>query len=137
MKPVNAALANEFHVWQRDALPRCVIQDLDAWAIVASDPESYEPAALFELKRSSAAPEAWRPYAADRANYASLDMLARRAGIPLFVVYWQKGRPIDDETLFRVTRFSDVVPEYHGRAAIVSAQTFAERFPYPLVELAP
>jgi hypothetical protein len=132
VKAVNRGLANEFHAWQRSALPGCVIQDIDAWAIIASDPDTYEPLALFELKRSFATPDQWSPYPEDRPNYASLATLASRAEIPFYVVYWQKGNPIEDETPFRVVMFTEVSPEYHGVAKIMSAAEFAERFPYPI-----
>jgi hypothetical protein len=132
VKDVNRGLANEFHEWQRRALPGCVIQDIDAWAIVASDPETYAPLALFELKRSSLPPAQWKPYDADRNNYASLQSLASRAGIPFFGVYWQKGAPIEGETWLRVWIFSQVVPEYHGKYNLLRAAEFARRFPYLL-----
>jgi hypothetical protein len=123
--------ANEFHVWQRRALSACVIQDLDAWAIVASDFD-YAPLALFELKRSHRSPLTWRPYPDDRRNYAALHALAERADIPFYVVYWQKGYEIDDDTMFSVFQFDQVVPEYHGRMIYLPASDFARKFPYPL-----
>lgn len=136
MKAINAeSSTHEFQRWGRSALPSSlVIQDVDAWAIVASDPESFEPLALFELKRSRIAPADWRPFPADRRNYASLQRLAELAGIPFVGVYWQAGSPITPTTLFRVFDFTEVAPEYRGRARLMRAGDFAARFPYPLGE---
>jgi len=132
MKKVTRRLSNEFHEWQRRALPGCVIQDLDAWALVASDPRSFAPHALYELKRSFLPPDEWRPWPEDCRNYAALYELAQRAGIPLFGVYFQEGSPIEAETPFRVWSFSQVMPEYRMHAEVMSAETFAARFPFPL-----
>lgn len=139
MKPVNAeSSTHEFQRWGRSALPaNLVIQDLDAWAIVASDPTSFEPLALFELKRSHIPAPGWRPFPADRRNYASLQRLADRACIPFVGVYWQAGKPIEPATLFRVFEFETVVPEYRGRARLMRADVFAERFPFPFGEPEP
>lgn len=131
MKAVNTGgLANEFHVWQRDNLTGCVIQDIDAWAIVASDADTYEPAALLELKRSYYHPADWMPYEADRPNYASLHALAVRAGIPFFTVYFQKGVEISDLTIFRISRYTTVYPDWRGRTTLITAQEFAATFPH-------
>lgn len=133
MKAVNApSSTHEFQTWGRSALPASlVLQDVDAWAIVASDPHEFEPLALFELKRSTIPASEWRPFPADRRNYAAMRRLAERAGIPFYGVYWQAGAPITSSTVFRVFEFSTVVPVYDGRAKLLSAGVFAERFPYP------
>lgn len=129
MKAVNDHVQHEFQEWGRTALPRTVvIQDLDSWALSISDGD-YHPVALIELKRSFIAPHAWRPYAADRPNYASLLNLARAASVPLFVVYYTKGTPIVDETRFHVFRLDAATPEYHGRRKVITARTFARMFP--------
>lgn len=134
MKALNNGAQHEFQEWGRKALPSsCVIQDLDSWAILVSD-RSYEPLALYELKRSWLLPSQWRPFPADRRNYASLQRLAELAGIPFYAVYFKKGHEIGDETLFHVFRFSEVVPEYRGRRSLMTARTFASRFPYPLAQ---
>lgn len=134
MKDVNRYTSNEFHDWQRVALPGLVIQDLDAWAIVASDPGTFAPLALFELKRSTIPAQAWSPFPDDRRNYASLQALADLAGIPFVGVYWQAGKPIGPSTLFRVFMFETVMPEYRGRARLMRADVFADRFPFPFGE---
>ena len=131
MKAVNRYTSNEFHDWQRRALPAgLVIQDLDAWAVSVSDEES-RPVALLELKRSSIDVEAWRPFEADRPNYAALLNLARAAGIPLFVVYFRKGVPIEDATPLHVFRLESADP-LRGRRRVLTAGEFAARFPLPI-----
>ena len=129
MKTVNRYTSNEFHDWQREHLPGIVIQDIDAWALVISEPTSYRPIALIELKRSTESPERWHPYANDRPNYASLVALARAAGIPLYIVYHQKNKAIEDDDLFHVFWLKGTRPDYHGRHRLVRAADFAHHFP--------
>lgn len=130
MKAVNATTANEFHDWQRAHLPRSIVmQDLDAWGIVASEGSTAEPTALIELKRSSFEPERWRPFEADRQNFVSMFELARRAAIPFYIVYFQKGVEIIDTTMLHVFLLTQVEPEYHGTRRLMTAAEFKQRFP--------
>lgn len=133
MKAINHSTANEFHDWQARALYAhgFRMQDLDAWAIAVTEPASYAPVALVELKRSFILPSEWFPFAADRAAYASLLALAEAAAIPLFVVYFVKGEPIRDDSLFHVFEITAAIPEYHGRRRLMRADAFAAAFPYP------
>lgn len=128
MKTVNRYTSNEFHDWQRENLPgQIVIQDIDAWALVVS---TSEPLALIELKRSSIPPEAWMPFAADQPNYVALLALARRANLPLWVVYFQMGQPITDDSVFALFELHEASPEYDGIRRLITAADFAKRFPY-------
>lgn len=130
MKAVNATTANEFHVWQRENLPSTIVmQDLDAWGVVASEGATAEPTALIELKRSSFEPERWRPFDADRRNFVSMFELARRAAIPFYIVYFQKGVEITDTTKLHVFLLTQVEPEYHGSRRLMTAAEFKQRFP--------
>jgi hypothetical protein len=96
VKAINEYASNEFHRWQRDNLPKTfIIQDVDAWLIV---PSTSQPLCLLELKRSSAHPEAWSPFAADNPNYLALLRLAERARLDLRVIYFQKGVEFQDDT---------------------------------------
>jgi hypothetical protein len=134
VKAVNAATANEFHVWQRANLPGSIVmQDLDAWGIVASDASTAEPTALLELKRSSFEPERWRPFEADRPNFSSMFELARRAEIPFYIVYFQKGVTITDTTKLHVFLLTQISPEYHGTRSLMTAAEFKRRFPRLIV----
>jgi hypothetical protein len=134
VKAVNAATANEFHVWQRANLPGSIVmQDLDAWGIVASDASTAEPTALLELKRSSFEPERWRPFEEDRPNFVSMFELARRAEIPFYIVYFQKGVSIEDDTMLHVFLLTQVEPEYHGTRRLLTAAEFKRRFPRLIV----
>jgi hypothetical protein len=127
-KAINRYTSNEFHDWQRRALPSsCVIQDLDAWAVEVAN-EDYLPVALIELKRSFIDVETWRPFDADRPNYAALLALAIAAGIPLFVVYFRKGIEIEDDTPLAVFRLESVRP-FSGFRKVMTGAEFAARFP--------
>lgn len=127
MKQVNVTTANEFHDWQRENLPReLVIQDIDSWAVVASEAHGFQARAILELKRSYMEPEQWEPFAADRNNYASLISLSRAAGIPFYVVYWKKGSPIRPETVFRLIEMTQAFPEYYGQHYLTTAEAFAD-----------
>jgi len=132
-KLINRYTSNEFHDWQKVTLPTSlVIQDLDAWALSVNDAtDDFRPVALLELKRSSIAPAAWRPFEEDRPNYAALLTLARAAGVPVYVVYFQMGQPIEDDSLFHVFHLTDAVPSFHGRRKLMRADEFAARFPHP------
>ena len=131
MKDVNRYTSNEFHDWQRANLPGAfVIQDVDAWALVVSDAQTYEPLALVELKRSSIDPTRWMPFDADRPNYAALLALATRAGLPLWVVYFQMGKPIQADSTLALFELHQAEPEYHGLRRYMQARDFAESFPY-------
>jgi len=131
VKAINGSVANEFHEWQRRALLNFCMLDLDGWAILVAEKTTPTPVALFELKRSFLPPDEWRPFAADRHCYESLAELARRARIPFYGVYFQKGQPIEDETPLRVWTFDAIAPEYVERAEVMTAAMFALRFPYP------
>lgn len=138
MKPVNVSTGHEYQRWGRRALPsNLIVQDLDSWAILHSDAESHAPVVLIELKRSSIPVQEWEPFDADRRNYAALLDLANRAGIPLLVLYYVKGREIEDTTPLKVYHLTEAVPEYHGTRRIMSAAAFAASFPYPLSSLRP
>jgi hypothetical protein len=129
VKPVNSHTSNEFHVWQRQRLAGIVggLVDIDAWALICADQED-EPRALIELKRSHLAPLRWMPYADDRPSYEILCKFARRAQVPLLVVYFQKGVPIEDETPFRVLRMTRARPDYvYLSDTVMPAEEFATR----------
>jgi hypothetical protein len=129
LKAVNRYTSNEFHDWQRRALPAgLVIQDIDAWAVAVATSD-YAPVALIELKRSHISVEAWRPFAADRPNLAALLSLAAAARVPLFIVYFQKDRAIDDDTPLAVFLLEAATPSYRGFRKVLSAREFAARFP--------
>lgn len=131
LKAVNHSTSSEWHDFARARLTRrFVIQDVDAWALAISDPRAdYRPVALIELKRSFIAVDTWRPFAADRNNYAALLELARCAGVPFFVVYFEKGVPIVDETPLAVFRLEAAVPEYRAYRKVMRGRDFAGRFP--------
>jgi len=138
VKPVTRYTSNEFHDWQRRALPsNVVIQDVDAWALAVSDPaDDYRPVALIELKRTSVAKlRDWRPFDADRRNFASLVALADAAVIPLYVVAFAAHVTITDETTLHVFRLDAADPAYCGRHGLMTARRFAEKFPYPISPL--
>lgn len=133
VKPINDRVQHEFQEWARRAIPPCVMQDIDAWAIVTSDPRSSAPIALMECKRSYLAVDDWTPYDDDRRNYAALDALAAAAGIPMFVVYWTKGVTINDDTPLRVFVFEQIEPTYRfHRDVVMPAGVFAKRWPNPV-----
>lgn len=134
MKEVNRYTSNEFHDWQRKRLPgHFVLQDLDTWVLVWADGSATaEPFALVELKRSYVAPSDWSPYEADKPNYLALFRLARKAGLPLWIIYFQKGKPIEDDTLFHIFLVEDIGegrPWIKCKEKVLSAKEFAESFP--------
>ena len=110
MKEVNRYLSNEFHDWQRVNLPgKFVIQDVDTWPLVISDStDNYNPICLIELKRSSYSPGTWTPFKADLPNYLAIFKLAQKAEIPLVTIYFQMGKPIDDDTEIAIFKINDV-----------------------------
>ena len=132
MKAINGAVQHEFQAWGRRALPRSlVIQDVDAWALVVSDVEpGYRPLMILELKRSSIEPAAWEPFDADRRNYAALLELANRAGVPLIVCYFVKGRELEDDHPLALFWMTEAEPAYvYGWRAVMPARDFAANFP--------
>jgi len=131
-KAINHSTANEFH----DFNLRCLygrgltIQDVDAQAVAVSDLRNdFRVVALYELKRSFIDVDAWRPYDADRGAYAALLSLARAAGVPLFVVYYRKGEPIEDDSMLAVFLLEQAIPHYYAHRRVLSGREFAERFP--------
>ena len=126
-KAINSHTSNEFHRFQRRAL-RMRLTDIDAWHCVCANGEESRPVALYELKRSFIAVEAWRPFADDWQAYAALLGLARRADVPLFVVYFRKGIEIEDDTPMAVFRLESVRP-FSGYRKVMTGAEFAVRFP--------
>lgn len=132
MKEVNRYTSNEFHDWQRSHLPRdFVLQDIDTWALVWTAAKTHEPFALVELKRSYIAPASWTPFQADAPNYESLFRLANRASLPLWIIYFQKDKKIEDSSLFRVFRVKKVggSPWIEYDDKLISSKDFASAFP--------
>lgn len=132
MKEVNRYTSNEFHDWQRKNLPRhFVLQDIDTWALVWTDSATHHPIALVELKRSYIAPDKWTPFEADAPNYKALFQLADRAKLALWIIYFQKDKPIEDGSQFRVF----LVRGFGGAAWIqyedklMTSKEFATKFP--------
>lgn len=111
------------------------MQDIDTWVLVWSDSKtSYDPLAIVELKRSFKEPAEWEPYQADVANYIALKKLADRAGLPLWIIYFQKDVEIQDKTTLKVFDVSAVsttaTPWIQYRSVkIVSASDFRATFP--------
>jgi hypothetical protein len=136
-KPINRYTSNEFHDWQFAALdPRFLIQDVDAWALLVTRRGDFLPVAMIELKRSFIPVDRWAPFDEDRGTYAGLLAFAKAAGVPLFVVYYVKGTPIVDETLFAVFRLDEALPEYVLEREVMSAAAFADRYPLPIIRTA-
>jgi hypothetical protein len=134
MKPRHVvASATEFHEWTRTRFRGrgFVFQDVD---LFASDARTgFRPAALVELKRSFIPVDEWRPFADDRPNYAALVELAKAVGLPVFVVYFVKGRPVVDASPLAVFRLDAALPEYELERELMSAGDFADRFPLPII----
>lgn len=136
MKSVNRYTSNEFHDWQRKNLPgRFVLQDIDTWALAWSDSQNnYEPIAIVELKRSYITPEKWTPFQADKPNYLALHKLAKRADLPLWIVYFQKDQSILDSSIFHLFDVGDVSEDGSGSwityvDKLISAADFKDLFP--------
>lgn len=135
MKEVNRYTSNEFHDWQRANLPsRFVMQDIDTWALVWADSQANsEPFAVIELKRSFYEPEKWTPFKADAPNYTSLFKLAKKAGLPLWIIYFKKDEVITDKSLFHVFNVKDVNSAASSWISydeqLITAKEFKERFP--------
>lgn len=134
MKQVNRYTSNEFHDWQRKNIANhFVLQDLDTWALVWSDSsKDYEPFALVELKRSSFEPRKWTPWKEDLPNYMALMKVAKKAKLPLWIIYFQKGVTISDNTPFRVFLVENVTSgsdwiSYKDK--IMTAKEFRDSYP--------
>ncbi|KAG2476769.1 MAG: hypothetical protein NPMRTH1_1550019 [Nitrosopumilales archaeon] len=140
MKDVNVSTANEFHDWQRVNLPhKFVIQDIDTWPLMVSDPtENYDPICLIELKRSSFEPENWTPFKDDLPNYMAIHKLAQRAGIPLVIIYFVKGKSLSEAdakiAIFKVTNVDNTqLPWITYTKNVVRAEDFKNAFPQILL----
>lgn len=135
MKEVNRYTSNEFHDWQRANLPsRFVLQDIDTWALVWADSQTNsEPFAVIELKRSFYASEKWTPFKADAPNYMALFKLAKKAGLPLWIIYFKKDEVITDKSLLHIFNIKDVnsaaSPWMRYDEQLITAKEFKERFP--------
>ena len=135
---------NEWHEFVcRRLLREFVVTDIDGYAgppgqplLVTNGAPYYVPVAIYEIRRGTAiAVDKWRLFDADRHTYGALLGLCRAAGIPLYVVYYAQGAPIDDDDDVHVFRLDEAWPKYRGRRELITADTFAERFPYPLPAL--
>ena len=85
------------------------------------------------MKRRRETAEEWNPDNRDRRNYAALIALAEAARIPFYVVYYKKGKAIEDDDLFHVIHLTRAKPTYHGpRHAVIPSWLFAVRFPHVL-----
>ena len=140
MKDVNVSTANEFHDWQRVNLPgKFVIQDIDTWPLIVSDStENYDPICLIELKRSSYEPENWMPFKDDLPNYMAIHKLAQRAGIPLVIIYFMKGKSLSEDNakiaIFKVTNVDNTqLPWITYAKNVVRAEDFKNAFPQILL----
>lgn len=136
VKEVNRYTSNEFHEWQRDNLPsRFVLQDVDTWALVWADSgNKSEPFALVELKRSIYyEPARWTPFPADAPNYMALFKLSQRSNLPLWIIYFKKGEPITDASLFHVFNVTNVniggTPWITYNDKVITAKEFKDNFP--------
>lgn len=130
-KPVNRRTASEFHEFVRREFPsRYVFESVDGWSLVMADGEC-TPTALFKIKRSHQPAAEWKPYAADKFNYAAYFKLATLAGLPLFVVHYTYGA-IDDDTPLHLFQFERVLPSFvFSLDEVITAREFVDRFPYP------
>lgn len=143
MKTLNAGLQSEWHAFTRRHFGPIVVQDIDARGdgrrihihddatitLATADPQTYLPTALIEIKRGTVIPVAdWRPFDADRRNYAALVELARPHGIPVYVVYAEKCDEILDGTPVHAFRLTAAVPAYEYRHAVMAAAAFADLF---------
>ena len=140
MKDVNRYTSNEFHDWQRDNLPdHFVIQDLDTWRIVFSNSSNdYEPLCLVELKRSFYEPEQWTPFHDDLPNYMALFKLAKKANLPLVIIYFKKGKNLTDiDTKLAIFKVSDVSKNNDDwityQKTIITSEKLKEEFPNILI----
>lgn len=147
MKAINSRLQHEWQEWTRRKaaeLGRVSVQDLDSIGLRDTvdapdddtihgyffNPTTYAPTALVEIKRGEAIPvDKWRPFAADRANYAALVALARPHSIPVFVVYYMKTERIADDHPFFVQLLESATPTYDGPSCVIKSDTFARLFP--------
>ena len=140
MKDVNKSLANEFHIWQRSSLPgKFVIQDIDTWPLVVSDAtNNFEPICLIELKRSFYPVEKWTPFRADLPNYLSIYKLAKKANIPLCIIYHQKNKSLFDlDAKIAIFKVTNVIDDKNNWITYVketlSANDFKNAFPDILI----
>jgi hypothetical protein len=76
------------------------------------------------------------PFDVDRPQYAALLALANAAGVPLYVVYFVKGRPITNDTPLAVFLFDAATPTYEYTREQMTAGEFAARYPHPIDPLA-
>lgn len=120
----------------RRPLHGLIIQDIDTWVVTGTAPYSYEPVVIYEQKRSFIATERWTPFMEDQSNYAALSILAARIGVPWYVLYFQKGVRITDDSPVRVFEFLAVMPEYRWRDVHITALEFYRRWPYPFSRVA-
>ena len=107
-KQVNEATSSTFHDWQRSFLSgKLTLTDVD---VIAYN-NNYEILGIFELKRSFAELDKWKPYAADYANFRLLKR-AFDPAISILILYnLYKGNPrVEYISLLRVFKIANDTP---------------------------
>ena len=84
LKSINDTASSAYHNWQRSALGRITVTDID---MLRFDTKTGAPASIYELKRSFISLEEWAPFRDDYPNYNILSTLATMARVEFRVVY--------------------------------------------------
>ena len=106
LKSINDASSSAYHNWQRSALGRITVTDID---MLRFDTKTGAPASIYELKRSYIPLENWAPFRADYPNYNLLSTLASMAKVEFRVVYnvrHKKPRFFDDVRRLHIFSYS-------------------------------
>ncbi len=124
LKAINDASSSAYHNWQRSALGRITVVDID---LVRIDAITREPMTIYELKRSYIAIDNWSPFRADYRNFDLLAKLAEMANVRFLISYnvrHKKPNIYDDVRIIHL--FSYSVHTGAESLAVVSFENFVQ-----------
>lgn len=125
LKAINDASSSAYHNWQRAALGRITVTDLD---LIRIDLETGHIKILYELKRSYIELDKWTPFSAYYPNFNLLSIFAEMAKISFNIVYnvrYKSPNFYDDVSMLSIFSYSR--REGSKRIAFISLDDFIER----------
>lgn len=125
LKAINDASSSAYHNWQRAALGRIVVTDID---LIRTDAGTGAFISLYELKRSYLSLEDWTPFTADYPNFNMISGFTDMAKVDFQIVYnvrHKKPRFFDDASRLSVFSYSRATGP--RRLAVISFDDFVRK----------
>lgn len=127
LKAINDASSSACHKWQRSALGRITVSDLD---LIRIDVENGAPTSLYELKRSFIPLDRWSPYAKDYPNFNLTSDFASMAKVNFSIVYnFRRKSPSFFDDASRLSIFSYSRQAGPKRRGLISLDDFIGQGP--------